>query len=148
MTGAISRTNLLLVALLLGLAGQHLALAATVIVDGKSLTNSFKQPIAHDGTMPKFAVAKGGNGIQFTPRDDSYFYTTLPCTDFSHDGSKGITFTMSAPAGSDMTIILETGKMPGCTDRDQRFSLGTAKYVKFTGKGAQSFTIPWSDFGL
>ncbi|KAJ3368664.1 hypothetical protein GGF31_006226 [Allomyces arbusculus] len=141
-------SNLLLVALLLGLAGHHLALAATVIVDGKSLTNSFKQPIAHDGTMPKFAVAKGGNGIQFTPRDDSYFYTTLPCTDFSHDNSKGITFTMNAPAGSDMTIILETGKMPGCTDRDQRFSLGTAKYVKFTGKGAQTFTIPWSDFGL
>ncbi|KNE71064.1 hypothetical protein AMAG_20285 [Allomyces macrogynus ATCC 38327] len=115
---------------------------------GHPRAEGFKQPIAHDGTMPKFAVAKGGNGIQFTPRDDSYFYTTLPCTDFSHDGSKGITFTMSAPVGSDMTIILETGKMPGCTDRDQRFSLGTAKYVKFTGKGAQTFTIPWSDFGL
>ncbi|CAD0090948.1 unnamed protein product [Aureobasidium vineae] len=98
------------------------------------LANAMLNPSSDDGTMASIVVNSTKNRVTYILKDDSsYFYTQLGCTN-AKDPFGGISMRLSAPAGTRLSVELDSG-CNGESDKQTTLSssdLGIA-FSKFDG---------------
>ncbi|RYP91260.1 hypothetical protein DL770_002652 [Monosporascus sp. CRB-9-2] len=91
------------------------ACSSNLVIDNfsrwASNTNSLDYWTSDDGSMT--SISASGNALRFTPKADSYFYETFPCTAASSQGYNEISFSIKGPA--DASVMLEIQTKSSCS---------------------------------
>ncbi|KAK7951098.1 carbohydrate esterase family 4 protein [Apiospora aurea] len=90
-------------------------------------------------SMTSISVVDGS--LTFTPKADSYFYETFPCTQAKNDGYNAVSFSVVGPAGGAASLEIQT--KPSCSASAYSSSYFTVSGL--TGS-KQTVTVPLSSF--
>ena len=87
------------------------------------------------------SISASGNTLLFTPKQDSYFYETFPCTKASSGGYDAVSFSIKGPKGASATLEIQSTE--SC-DVEEYTSVWT-EIKDLTGK-RQTITLPLDEW--
>ena len=87
------------------------------------------------------SISAASNKLSFTPKQNSYFYTTFDCINAPTQGLGAVKFDIKGPAGSSLTLELQSSS--SCASSAYQSSFHTV--TGLTGS-TQTITVPLSTF--
>ncbi|KAG9523499.1 polysaccharide deacetylase, partial [Aureobasidium melanogenum] len=105
--------------------------------------NAMLNPSSDDGTMASAVVDSTKNRVTYSPKDrSSYFYTQLGCTN-AENRFGGISMRLSAPAGTSLSIELDSG----CNGESDKQTTLSSSDLGWTFDGNEKlYNIPFNKF--